>query len=427
MSASSEGGLRDHRIEFVREDMDSNGDPQTPTDPEFETYSDTIRTFDWSPTPGLEARRGISDADPDGHEKGHEEHQLQVIYDLQRWFETAEGEPLDAAYDGLVRTDTNRLPNSHTVLDREVKGTVAEINTVDGTSGARESRVYTVGRGGSIDSVAVTGDPSDQQPVTVELGYEFERYRSFQIDQPAGTTLSVSVTYTDSEGTDRTLDYGESGYDDTTQTLTIEADDGTTEVISLNEDTAVATTAAFDTIDGLELDADTFGTVVVEDDAGTELARIDGAMEYEVVEGDLGVPCVEAGSHAAPIDEPYETIIGDRLEKGGEPFAMDINSRSIEVENNLDRTPREDSFAHRIHVGPRDTTVTATVLGETESHDQIMAALKAEARDIEWYMDGGTLRCPKAVGDEPPSKTVEEGQASMNLDTGFDSQGVVVE
>lgn len=417
MSMADEGGLRDHRTGFVRETTDANGDPVTPTDPEFEPYSDTIRTFEWSPNPGLEAQRGIGDADPNDHHRGPEEHQLTVVYDLQRWFIDSNGNPHDAAYDGIARTGDNRLPNTHTVVDREEKFGVAEANTVDGSSGPKDQRTYTVGRGGTIDTAAITGDPSDQQPTAIELTYEFVKIRTYKIDQPdASTELAVTST----------------SADDTTQNVTIEADDGTSETVTLDGTTNVATSATFDTIDAIDLDAETEGTVEVYVWDATnavleeQLAEISGKSEYEGVEGDLGVPAIGAGSAPGTVDQPYETFIGDTIEWGGESLAMDINSVSVEVSNDTDRTPREDSFGQRIHVGNRETELEATVIGESESHDKIMASLQNDKSDIVWTFTGGTLTFPKAPLTDPGGRTVESGQATMELDNTFEPRGVVI-
>jgi len=86
MSAKSESGLRNHRTEFVRNNINADGDPETPADPEFERPSDRVYTVEWGPSPGIQGDRGLGDVDVDEHDKGPEEHELTVAYALQRWF-----------------------------------------------------------------------------------------------------------------------------------------------------------------------------------------------------------------------------------------------------------------------------------------------------------------------------------------------------
>jgi len=118
MPARQESGLRDHRVEFVREDVDANGDPVTPSDPTWERPSDRVYSVEWGPTPGLTADRGLSDTDVAAHDKGPEEHEFTTAYALQRWFVDANGDPSDLAGDGLLRDADGLLPNTHTVVDR---------------------------------------------------------------------------------------------------------------------------------------------------------------------------------------------------------------------------------------------------------------------------------------------------------------------
>ena len=113
MSTNAESGLRKHRTEFVRENVDADGDPVTPADPAWQAVSDRVYTVDWSPSPGLEGDRGLGDVDTDEHEKGPEEHELTVAYALQRWFVDDNGDPHDLAGDGLLRDSDNQIGRAH--------------------------------------------------------------------------------------------------------------------------------------------------------------------------------------------------------------------------------------------------------------------------------------------------------------------------
>lgn len=417
-SQSTEGGLRRHRIEFVREVRDANGDCETPDDPDWEPYSDNLRSFEWSPGAGVEEQRGVGSADPSNHHKGPEEHQLSVVYDLQRWLIDGSGDPQDAVYDGLARDAANKLHNTHSVLDREDKTNVAQANLVDSspTPNTRDVRVYTYAYGGHIATASLTGDPSDQQPVGVEMEYEFEKVRTVQIDQPSAAQ-ELAVENLGSSSVDVTIeDEGAS----TSETVTVA--NGATE----------PTTATFADIDAVELSTDVDGDVNVYlwDTGGSAtedlLAVIPGSDSYGDVEGDIGIPALGTGSRASAIGSAYETILGDTITRGGSALAYDVNSKAIEVDNNVERTVRSETVKQRVHVGDRTTTVTATVLGETESQDKILDALTVNEADIVWTLTGGTITVPDAALMSPGSRTVEQGQAAMTLDNEFNGSGVTV-
>lgn len=406
---SDEGGLRDHRIEFVRETVTAEGENETPADPTWLLYSDNVRTFEWTPDAGNEEQRGIGNAYPSNFNKAPEEHALTVEYDLQKWLATAGGDPLDAAYDGLVRDANNKLPNTHTVVDREDKAGVVAANLVDANPSVttRDVRTYTVGLGGHIATPSLNGDPSDQQPVLVELGYEFEKIRTYQIDQPpsGGDTVTVSGLGAGTEVTIENEDQSES------ETLT---SDG-------------ATTQSFTDVDAVYLNQRQAADVTLTyTTSGDEFMVIEGASSYDDVEGDLGVPTTGTGDHASAVGTAYETILGDTITRSAVALAYDVNSKAIEVDNNVTRTARDDTMRQRIHVGDADVTVTATVLGETESHAQLLDALTTTEGDLVWTMTGGTITVPGATMTDYPSRSVEQGQAEMSLDTGFTGQGLTV-
>jgi hypothetical protein len=511
-SPNSEAGINAGRIEFVREEQTSDGDPIPPQDPAWEAYSDVLREFSWTPGTGVEPQRGLTDADPRRHEKGPEEHSMTVMYDLQRpvatvnitdpssasalgvasgdagdtnidvtiynddesvsetittdgsdgttfvtgstQFETVgyievgsshagtitvsvdnSGSPgdtvatlasgttelndtaaNDAAYDGIARNRENKLPNSHTAVQRQDLGELIASNTVNGST-AKRSRLYTVGIGGAIDEAEVTGDPGEAGSlVQVTLTYEFTRGRSYQVDQPDGTT---------------TLDVVSSDANDTTQTVVIESDAATTaESVSLNGTTTVTTSASFGSIDAVYVTdgsgnpVDHVGDITVSETGGDALVELLGSSSYDDIEGDEGIPALGTGSHAGTVGSSFEKFLGDTVTDAGSDLAFDINSFGVTVSNNTERTPRDDSFAQRVHEGPRDTEITATVAGETETHGAIMRSLQVEAGDIVWEMDGNTFTFPNAVLTDPGERSYEAEQAVVTPDNTFSSEGV---
>lgn len=413
MPTKSEGGLRNHRIEFIRESTTGT----VPTDPAWNLYSDTVRSVEWGPDTQIETVRGIGDAAPSQFFKGPETHELTVTYDLQQ--KSGTGDTLydgtssnDAAYDGMVRDSDQLLNETHSFVDREDKTSISAEETINGST-SLDTRVYTVGKGGYISEVTLTGDPGSDQPIQVELTYQFEKIRSYQIDQPSsGTTLDVSS----------------SDSNDTSQTLTIEDEGaGTTEDVSLSGTSTVSTSSSFSDIDALELDSETAGTVTV-NDGTNDLAKIDGSSSYSGIEGDLGVPALgSSGSHASAIGESFEVILGDSIEQpSGTDLAYDVNSVEFTVSNNIEQMNRTDSLKQRLFPGGQDIEVTATILGETESHNQILDHLQVSTNNVRWTISGGYVEATSASLTDPGSRTVESGQAAMTLDNTFTGQGVTI-
>jgi len=422
--SNAESGLKNHRTEFVREDVDADGNPVTPADPSWETVSDRVYTVDWSPSPGLQGDRGLGDVDQDEHEKGPEEHELVVAYALQRWFVDDNGDPHDLAGDALVRDGDNRIPNSHTFVDREDKGEIAAASTAEGKengkagASAKETRIYTVVRGGKPNAT-ITVDPGDQQPAQVEVTYTAEKGRRYQIDQPS-TAGTIHVESTSDS--------------DTSQTLTIE-DEGaaTTEDVDLNGTTTVATTSNFGDIDALELDSETEGDVLVyEDDggaAGELLAILDGSDSYDGIEGDTGVPALGAGSHASAIGSDYFRTLTDSITLGGSAdYWFDINSKELSVDNNYERRPRDDSLRQRVEGGVRGVELSVTTYGESQSVSDARRSLQNDGANISWSFPGtsvgnGDIDLNSAKLTDPGIGPYEAEQSQMTLDEVFSPEG----
>jgi len=425
MPARQESGLRDHRVEFVREDVDANGDPVTPSDPVWERPSDRVYSVEWGPTPGLSADRGLGDTDVAAHDKGPEEHEFTTAYALQRWFVDANGDPSDLAGDGLLRDADGLLPNTHTVVDRESKGKVAPASTVEGRENdpanatSKETRIYTVVRGGKIGEVTVTVDPGDQQPANVEVVHSAEKVRRIQIDQPtAGTTLQVKTT----------------DDADTSQTLTVEDEGATaTEDVALNGTTAVATTASFDNIDALSLDAETTGDVEVYDgDPATDgelLAVVSGADSYDGIEGDLGVPALGAGSHSSAIGSSFLRTLTDEITLDGDgDHWFDINSKEFSVDNNLGTSNRDDSLRMRITEGTRGVEMSVTTMGETQSYAAARRSLQNVGGKIVWTFPeaptgDGNLTLASSKLTDPGLGPYEAEESTMSIDETFVPEG----
>lgn len=404
-----EAGLRNHRPEFIREGTFG----QTPADPSILKYSKIITNFAWTSDSVNEAQRGLGNADPQGFIKGPETHEATVGYDLVKWI-SATG---DAAYDGMVRDSDQLLPSSHTVLDREDKGTINANQTVSGET-ARPTRIYTVGKGGLVDEVTMTGDPSDAQPITMELSYLMQKTRSYQIDQPSGSTPLVVSS---------------SSSNDTSQSISIESEGAeTSETLTLSGTTAVSTSSSFGDIDALSLSAETEGDITVSINSGTTsspsagdaLAKIAGKSTYNGVEGDLGVPAMGSGSREDVSSMSVETFIGDVISRGGNPFPYEISSATLTVSNNVEDTERSSGYGMALHPTNREITLEATMFGESMTHDMLMQELQNIEKDITWQLDGGTITLPGSVMDEPGERAAETEQAVMSTDNTFQPTGI---
>jgi len=419
MPPKTESGLTNHRIEFARESEDADGTPITPTDPAFQTYSDVVREFEWVPAAGHEAQRGLGDVDPYQWLSGPEEHELTIAYDLQKWFVDGSGNPMDASADGLLRGTDGYVQNTHTMLHREEKNQITANSTVNGAT-QKDTRQYTVGFGGVMEEVTVTGDPTDQQPVMIEATYAFEKARSYQFDQPdSDTTLDVEST-ADADHKNGV-------------TITIE-DEGaaTTEDVTLTYDTTndvkeVATTSSsFPDIDAIWVQDDGHeGQITVTETGGDTLAEIDGTNYHDNPGGyEKGVPPLGGGSHEGAVGTAFETVLGNSFDYGSSRLAMDVMTYALTVTNEIERTPREDDVAQRVHHGTRTVEAEATVIGETESHESARRTLQNQSANIDWLMDGGTLTIEGAHLTEPGGRVYEAGTAVMEVENTFSGTGV---
>lgn len=387
-----DSGIRDHRVEFVREEEVG----VTPADPDFQLFSDTLETaLVVSQDAQIEQQRGIGSPDTKGHFAGPEDSTASIEYHLQNFFVDGSGNPVDASGDAIVRNAENNIPNTHTVVDRADYGS---------------DRTYVVMKGGHPNLGEVSGDPSSGLPILVTLDYEARKIRSYTVTQPDGESLSV-------ESTDSS---------DTTQTLTIEGDGSTTADVSLNGTTSVSTTDSFSSIDAFELDAETQGDVIIKDSSDNTLVTINGADSYDGVEGDLGVPALGSGSHGSEIGTEYETFLDDYVARGGNELAAEIRSASFNVGNNYDKTAVAGTKQQAIHTGNRNVEFSATVAGNFDNHENLNAHLQGVALDVVWDFDGGSVTFPNAVisdvGDVGPSA----GDAISTQDNTFSPEGIDV-
>ncbi|PCR89323.1 hypothetical protein [Natrinema ejinorense] len=397
---TAEAGHLPGRYEWVVEPSPG----EVPTDPEWNRFSDAIRTFEMDPGVTVARQDSVGTADAVDHNRGPEEPEATVGYDLQQFFVDTDGNPVDASAYGILRDEFNDLLGTLLAVGRR------EYGGGNDDAGVRE---YSVVRGGGVDSASPTLDPSGDQPILMELSLVARKARSVKIHQPsASTTLEIVST----EDTD-------------TMEITIENEDAsTTETIALDGTTAVTTTTEFADIDAIWLADNPEGNVEISDGSGTTLCDLTGGLEYsdddQPVDGDRGVPPTGAGSHSDPIGSSFEFFVGDRFERpAGESVRPRINSASWTVENNINTQALHQTRAPAIDAGNRSASVDADAAGSFISHKSMMEALQKVQADIEHELSGGIVRFKNTTATDSASRTVEADQAVASISETFSASG----
>lgn len=396
-----ESGTLPGRIEYVRE-----GDPMSvPTDPEWNRFSDVVRSFTAEAGASYSGQENIGNPDPEDHFRGTEDPSASLEYDLQQALVDSSGDAKDAAGDGLLRDSDNMLPDTHLIVHRQ---------TLPGDLGNDDAgaRVYTVVRGGHVSTVDPTNDPSAEEPIQMSLDYQPKKVRSYRIDQPSsGTTVDVVSTS-----------------DNDTFDVVIE-DEGanTTETITLTGTASVTTTASFTDIDAVWCKDNPEGTITVSDGSGTTLMEIDGGEEYaddgQSVDGDRGIPPLGSGSHASAIGTDYEHFVGDQFERpSGSAVRARVTTAGWTVENDIETGSVHNSRLPTVDVGNRTCTIDASVAGPFVSHAAMTESLTKNQANLVHGLDNCTVTfkntVPQGVG-----RTVEADQAVASYDETFEASG----
>lgn len=395
-----EAGQLPGRYEYVVEP--SRG--EVPTDPDFELASDVVRSFEASPGASLGRQDSVGAVDALDHNRGTEEPEFSIGYDLQRFPIDDTGSPQDPSAYGILRDSYNRLQGSLLwVARREYPGG-------NDDSGVRE---YTVVRGAVMSSVSPDLDPSSEQPILMELDGQPTKVRSYLIHQPsASTTLEIVST-----SADDTMD------------ITIENEDaGETETVTLTGDTSVTTTTEFGDIDAAWLGDNPDGDIEISDGSGTVLMTIEGGNTYsdddQPVDGDRGVPVLGAGSHGTEIGTSYEHFVGDRFERpSGEAVRDRVNSASWTVENDINTDSVHNTRAPTVDEGNRTVTIEADIGGEYVSHASMMESLQNTQKNLEHELSGGLVTFYNTVPTDSATRTMEADQAVASLSETLEASG----
>lgn len=403
MSANDtpESGTLPGRHEYVVEPAPM----EVPTDPDWNRPSDNMRSFTASGGATVERRDGIGTPDAKDHDRGTEEPEATVAYDMQQFPVDGNGDPQSLDGYGLLRDEYGRLPG--TILYQER-------TEVPGGNDDAGIRLYTVVRGAAVESVEATLDPSEAAPIMLENTLSPQRVRSYAIHQPSAST-TLDLTSTD---------------DADTMDVTIENEDaGTTETIALTGTTTVTTTTSFGDIDSIWLAEEPTGDITITDGNSTTIMELQGGLTYsdddQPVDGDRGVPSLGAGSHGSEIGTTFEHFVGDRIERpAGSPVRPRLNSGSWSVENSISTASLHDTRAPTVDVGSRTVTVEADVAGPKVSHDSMMEALAKVQADIEHELSGGTFTFPNATLVDDGERTREaDDQAVASISESFEPHG----
>ena len=391
--ARLESGIAPLRVVFVRETIPG----VTPTDPDWLLYSDEIASIgNWSPNSNLAARTKVGDPNVQGFSIGAEDHELTVSYMLQKWLT-----PRDAIMDAFLRLPSNGcLPFHHSLWIRQ---------TLPSFTGASTGplRIHTYAKGGLFDTASLTGDPSNSEPILVEGTYRFQKIRSY----------AVSI-----RGVPDTLTVVSTSPNDTTQTLVVEAEAAVvSETFVLNGTTPVVGAVTFANIDTFALDLEAEGDIIITYTVGLEEAvRILGSANQQDIEGDLGIPSFGAGSFEAPLNTPFEHVLGDVVVRSSDS-ELDANLMTIafNVANNIQVDPIVTQKGKVLSEGNSDVTANVTVFSEQGSHDAIIEHLKANAANLDWDLTQGNIVLSGSVLTSVGARTYEKGAATMRRDNIF--------
>lgn len=414
-----ESGLRFDRCWFIRED--ENGEP--PADPDWQLYSDRLVESEGSLNPGLERLDALGTPDPSDFGRALEENEVTITYSLQRPLVDATGEPVDACYDAFVRNEASQIPNTHTMVGRDNNPSPGP-HDPEGVSGQRR---YLVMQGGKAN-VSMEPDATEADPVPVSLTYMGQKVRSYHIYQPASATTLVVQSESP---------------DDTDIDVTIENEGATTsETVTLDGTTAVATSTEFSDVDAFSLSAGASGTVTlhINDDesgdgsdptAGSTLCEIIGGNSYAVgggqVDGDRGVPALGAGSVPDPIGEPFEDF-GSSIFEFDFPEGVptpDLQDITVETDNGLEARPQQGSYQPAIEEGNREITIETNVIGERASHDMLRDAYLNRPGMLGWTLARTKFVFPESRCTEPPS--IARASDEAYAETGGTWQSIGIE
>ncbi|QLH82460.1 hypothetical protein [Halosimplex pelagicum] len=407
--APTESALQNVRAEWIPSTFDSDGIPRVPEDPEWNRYGDYIASYPgWSGDAGVEGQQAAGSGDTTDHFRGAEEHDLTVQWWLQRFFIDGDGNANDPIGELLTYDYQTSEPTHEVLFRREVDS--------GGAKGAG-FREYVYGSGCRPSSGAAPGDPSASSPIVAEAGYAAEKVTQIIIHQPAdGVTPEVVST----------------SAEDTTQTVTIESEGGTTsDTFTLDGTTSVTgdTGESFSDIDAIWVDGSHVGDIDVKDGNGNSLLEDPlVGTETDGVDAVRGVPILGAGSRASAIgtDVSNYLFLGTSSSWDGgalaESAAADrVHALDLSIEVDISREARQGTRRQSIDCGSRTVSVDADLAGPYESAKQNYNYFTGKEGDVVYgYPDGDvTVNNAQLTDDDD----VEHSGGDSNLIYGITLEG----
>jgi len=397
--ATFEAGNRPLRVEWIEETTEG----ETPADPEWELFSDNIVSVgDWEPDANTTRLDAAGEITAQGFFNGVESHDFSVSYSLQRWYVDGNGDPVDAGGYFLEPASDNSLQATHSILMRTEQA--------DGGADSAGRRIYVVVKGAHPDSLTAPFEVEEGTPIEQALDYQAEKIREYQISQPSAST-KLDVENTGSTSVD----------------VTIESEDAaTTETITVSGGSTATTTATFSDIDAVELSTDIGGDIIVTDGSGTTFTTIDGGDNYPTGEGDLGVPALGSGSHAAALGSDFVRFLDDTLDVPNVESDVEFISGEMSVETGLDDNAVLGSARRNIHAAEWNYTVTATLAGSRVSVDQTQNYLQEQTGTITWTAGEGSIDFNNAYLQSSGTVTRELGEGKADYDAEYEAETVTV-
>lgn len=400
MCADYQAGVRPQRLEWVAETTEGTA----PDNPSWNLFSDNVvSAWGWEPDANTQRQDGVGEITAQGFFNGAETHGASFSYDLQQWFYDNSSNIQDAAGAILEPSNDNSLPETHTVVGRSVQD--------DGGADSAGRHIYTVAKGGHPSSLTVPFETEDGSPIEVELSYQFQKIRQYDISQPADST-QLTVNNNGSSSVDVTLE---------------NADASTSETVTVAGGGSSTTTASFAELDVVELSTDVDGDVTVDDDAGTTLATIHGSNNYPTGEGDLGIPALGTGSHASALGSSYIRFIDDTLSIPNVESDVEIISSEMTVDAGLDDNAQEGTLERNIHAAEWTYEVTASLAGSKVSVDQVENYLQESTGTITWTEDSSdSIDFNNVFLQSPGEYTREAGNGKLSMDGTYEAESITV-
>lgn len=429
MPSNVESSVRRTDTYFARETLDSNANPQTPTDPTFNLYSTVVNSEEIEPSAEFDNRLGLGNYLPVEKKRQQETHELTVAYDLQRFPVDASGNPQDAFADVVLRDIDNRIENTHTFLEVSKKETILPESTwhyryfsdeelgnthpsgTDPGATSKPTRTEHYGRGCIAEEATMELAPEDASVISSELQYVAHKFRRYQIDQPAATE-TIAVKSTNSADTGATVDI-ETTDGATSESLTLDSSDATVLVTSSNTYGSLRVSLPTDISGDLEVYTYDSTNAV----AKQLLTVIRGADARDGIEGDRGVPLVGAGTFKddSSLGDGIPAL-GSNLSWDGHPAAENVSSTTITGENEVETNATDSGLVPDIHTGSTTISLESTVFGETESPQMFDDYLYGREGVLSFAIEGGSVDIPRAYISDGGTTEKEAGSAVMQVE-----------